>query len=69
MPSVGLCHAKARKGVRVTHVRRLALDVDDDGSALAAARTHRRNTDAATPLQFVDERRHHPRARRRDGMA
>src|SRR5690348_17547413 len=48
---------------------RPVLDLDDDGAALAAASTHRRDTDtAATPLQLVNQRGDHPRARCGDGM-
>ena len=40
-----------------------ASDLDDDRAALAAAGAYRRHADpAATPLQLVDEGRHHPRA-------
>ena len=50
-------------------LRNVDLDLDDDGAALAATRAHRGHADAAAAsLQFVDQRRHHPRAGRGDGM-
>ena len=64
----------ARRKIRPTQAHRRnraeALDLDDDGAALAAAGAHRRHADAAAaPLQLVDQRGHHPRTGRRDGVA
>ena len=60
----------ARSGARATRSHQSQLDLDDDGAALAAACTHRGDTDAAAPApQLVDQRGDHARARRRDGMA
>ena len=53
----------------VTYRAEVELDLDDDGAALATARAHRRDADApTTPLQLVNERRHHPSTGCSDGM-
>jgi AcrR family transcriptional regulator len=46
------------------------LDLDDDRAALATTRAHCRDADSsAAPLQLVDQRRHHARAGRGNGVA